>query len=43
VKSLIALFAGMLVATVGVDDIYGAVRYDFGTDVRATASTTSRS
>jgi putative tricarboxylic transport membrane protein len=32
VKSLIALFAGMLLATVGVDDIYGAVRYDFGTD-----------
>jgi TctA family transporter len=32
-KSFISLFAGMLVATVGIDDIYGAVRYDFGTDL----------
>jgi putative tricarboxylic transport membrane protein len=33
VKSLISMFAGMLLATIGVDDIYGAVRYDFGTQV----------
>src|SRR3954447_23111427 len=33
VKSLVSMFAGMLLATVGVDDIYGAVRFDFGTDV----------
>jgi putative tricarboxylic transport membrane protein len=32
-KSMVSLFAGMLLATVGVDDIFGAVRYDFGTDV----------
>src|SRR5919106_553554 len=32
-KALISMFAGMLLATVGVDDIHGAVRYDFGTDV----------
>ena len=23
----------MLLATVGVDDVYGAVRFDFGTDI----------
>jgi putative tricarboxylic transport membrane protein len=33
VKAVVSMFAGMLVATVGVDDIYGAVRFDFGTDV----------
>jgi putative tricarboxylic transport membrane protein len=32
-KSFISLFGGILVATVGIDDIYGAVRYDFGTDL----------
>jgi putative tricarboxylic transport membrane protein len=32
-KAMVSMFAGMLLATVGVDDIYGAVRYDFGTDV----------
>ena len=32
-KSFISLFGGMLIATVGIDDIYGAVRYDFGTDL----------
>src|SRR5918992_655483 len=32
-KSMISLFGGILIATVGIDDIYGAVRYDFGTDI----------
>ena len=32
-KSFISMFAGMLVATIGLDDIYGAVRFDFGTTV----------
>jgi putative tricarboxylic transport membrane protein len=32
-KSFISLFGGILIATVGIDDIYGAVRYDFGTDL----------
>ena len=33
VKSLAALLIGMLLATVGVDDVYGTVRFDFGSDV----------
>jgi putative tricarboxylic transport membrane protein len=33
VKSLISMFAGMILATVGLDEVYGAVRYDFGTDI----------
>ena len=33
IKSMISLFGGILIATVGIDDIYGAVRYDFGTDL----------
>ena len=33
VKSFIAMFGGILLATVGIDDLYGAVRYDFGTDL----------
>lgn len=32
-KSLGALLIGMLLATVGVDDVYGSVRFDFGTDI----------
>jgi putative tricarboxylic transport membrane protein len=32
-KSFVSLFGGILLATVGIDDIYGAVRYDFGTDL----------
>ncbi|HEX2176636.1 MAG TPA: tripartite tricarboxylate transporter permease [Nocardioidaceae bacterium] len=32
-RSLGSLLVGMLLATVGVDDVYGAVRFDFGTDV----------
>jgi putative tricarboxylic transport membrane protein len=32
-KSFVSLFGGILVATVGIDDIYGAVRYDFNTDL----------
>lgn len=31
-KSLAALLFGMLLATVGVDDVYGSVRFDFGSD-----------
>jgi putative tricarboxylic transport membrane protein len=27
------MFAGILLATVGLDEVYGAVRYDFGTDI----------
>ncbi|MGH3329165.1 MAG: tripartite tricarboxylate transporter permease [Streptomycetales bacterium] len=33
VKALISLMAGMLIATVGVDDVYGTVRFDFGTQI----------
>ncbi len=33
IKSLMSMFAGMVLATVGLDEVYGAVRYDFGTDV----------
>lgn len=33
VKALISLLAGMLLATVGVDSIYAAVRFDFGTTI----------
>ena len=29
-RSLMALLIGMLMATVGVDDVYGSVRFDFG-------------
>jgi putative tricarboxylic transport membrane protein len=32
-KSFVSMFGGILVATVGIDDLYGAVRYDFGSDV----------
>lgn len=32
-KAFVSLFGGILLATVGIDDIYGAVRYDFGTDL----------
>lgn len=32
-KSLAALVIGMLLATVGVDDVYGAVRFDFGSNI----------
>jgi putative tricarboxylic transport membrane protein len=32
-KSFVSLFGGILLATVGIDDIYGAVRYDFNTDL----------
>lgn len=32
-RSVASLLIGMLVATVGVDDVYGAVRFDFGSDV----------
>jgi putative tricarboxylic transport membrane protein len=32
-KSLAALLIGMLLASVGVDDVYGAVRFDFGSDI----------
>lgn len=32
-RSLAALTAGMLLATVGVDDVYGAVRFDYGSDI----------
>ena len=31
-KSLAALLFGMLLATVGVDDVYGTVRFDFGSE-----------
>jgi putative tricarboxylic transport membrane protein len=33
IKSLAALLIGMLLATVGVDDVYGTVRFDFGSDI----------
>ena len=33
VRSLASLLIGMLLATVGVDDVYGSVRFDFGSDV----------
>jgi putative tricarboxylic transport membrane protein len=32
-KSLAALLFGMLLATVGVDDVYGTVRFDFGSEI----------
>lgn len=31
-KAITAMAIGMLVATVGVDDVYGSVRFDFGSD-----------
>lgn len=31
-KTLVAMGIGMLVATVGVDDVYGSVRFSFGSD-----------
>ena len=33
IKSLAALLIGMLLATVGVDAVYGTVRFDFGSNV----------
>lgn len=33
IKALAALLAGMLLSTVGVDDVYGAVRFDYGSDI----------
>jgi putative tricarboxylic transport membrane protein len=33
VKALIALLAGMLLATIGVDEVFAAVRFDFGTTI----------
>ncbi|MGJ9411391.1 tripartite tricarboxylate transporter permease [Aeromicrobium sp. CF4.19] len=33
IKSLAALLIGMLIATIGVDDVYGTVRFDYGTTV----------
>lgn len=33
VKALISLTGGMLLATVGVDSVYGALRFDFGSSV----------
>ncbi|MPZ21923.1 MAG: hypothetical protein GEV06_29250, partial [Luteitalea sp.] len=33
VRSLASLLVGMLLATVGVDDVYGSVRFDFGSQV----------
>jgi len=32
-RSLAALIVGMLLATVGVDDVYGTVRFDYGSDI----------
>ncbi|WP_167305881.1 tripartite tricarboxylate transporter permease [Nocardioides euryhalodurans] len=32
-RSLMALVVGMLIATVGVDDVYGSVRFSFGSDL----------
>jgi putative tricarboxylic transport membrane protein len=32
-KSLISMFAGMLLATVGLDEVYGSVRFDFGIEI----------
>lgn len=32
-KSLISVLLGMLIATIGVDAVYGTVRFDFGTTV----------
>jgi len=32
-RSLMALVVGMLIATVGVDDVYGTVRFSFGSDL----------
>ena len=42
-RSLMALAVGMLIATVGVDDVYGSVRFSSAATCSATASTTSRS
>lgn len=33
VRTLASLLIGMLLATVGVDDVYGSVRFDFGSQV----------
>ena len=33
VRALASLVFGMLLATVGVDDVYGSVRFDFGSDI----------
>ena len=33
VRALASLIVGMLLATVGVDDVYGTVRFDFGSDI----------
>ena len=33
VRALASLVFGMLLATVGVDDVYGTVRFDFGSDI----------
>jgi putative tricarboxylic transport membrane protein len=33
VRALASLLIGMLLATVGVDDVYGSVRFDFGTSI----------
>ncbi|UPK75469.1 tripartite tricarboxylate transporter permease [Nocardioidaceae bacterium SCSIO 66511] len=32
-RSIASMLIGMLVATVGVDDVYGTVRFDFGIDI----------
>ncbi|MGH3359796.1 MAG: tripartite tricarboxylate transporter permease, partial [Nocardioidaceae bacterium] len=32
-RSIASLLIGMLLATVGVDDVYGAVRFDFGSEI----------
>jgi putative tricarboxylic transport membrane protein len=40
-NAFISLFFGLLIATVGVDDIYGAERFVFGVPLFRTASTTS--
>lgn len=32
-RSVASLLIGMLLATVGVDDVYGTVRFDFGTEI----------
>ena len=33
VRALAALLAGMLLSTVGVDDVYGTVRFDYGSNI----------
>ena len=40
VNSFISLFIGLLVATVGVDPIYGAYRFTFGSPMLEMASPT---